>query len=168
MAFGGFRSDHAGIKFSVRLLTMVFFRNLPILAMEIIPRIVHLVKSKGCSMRILLFLLSLVPLFAFAQSWQLVHETNHYYKLYDVGFSDQYQGYAGGSNGYMIKTRDGGETWQQLPFFTNTDINDIEIVGMDTVYVGTWIDGEVWRSDDGGMTWTEITPVIDSRFIDLH
>ena len=62
--------------------------------------------------------------------------------------------YAGIEVGGMVRSRDGGETWQQLQG-TDADVHfvNLSLAGPDRVYVGT-ANGP-YRSDDGGqLKWT--------------
>jgi photosystem II stability/assembly factor-like uncharacterized protein len=64
-------------------------------------------------------------------------------------------------NGIFV-TRDGGETWQQLPSTDGTDfhwVNDLIVSGHDSRRIYAATRSGVLRSDDGGAAWTTVLPV---------
>jgi len=86
--------------------------------------------------------------------------------LYALEFVDEKQGWAGGSNGSLIVTNDGGMRWQRAPFPNRDTIRDI-------VFVDTrngWLLCErgdpreddslnrsyLMRTEDGGANWTKM------------
>ncbi len=89
--------------------------------------------------------------------------TNTYIDLWSVSFYDQMHGLAGGDEGFLIRTTDGGQTWQDLtsavvPYFKNTAGDTLRMRGI--VYLSTgqvWIcssNGKVAYSADHGATWS--------------
>lgn len=62
----------------------------------------------------------------------------------------------------IFLTRDGGETWTQLPSTTNPDfhwVNDLVISTHNPSRVYAATRTGVWRSDDAGTSWSRILPV---------
>lgn len=68
--------------------------------------------------------------------------------------------WASGTNGTVIRTADGGATWQTLavPGAEKLDFRDIDAVGDATAYVLSIGAGElsrIYKTSDAGRTWTE-------------
>lgn len=65
--------------------------------------------------------------------------------------------YAGGSGGSLIKTKNGGETWEVLPKFIESSVHIQEILlhptDTDILYVRA---STLYKSDDGGITYQNI------------
>lgn len=78
-----------------------------------------------------------------------------------IFFIDENIGWIAGDNGLLIKTINGGETFQYLSSGTNRDIAKVQFLDENTGYAtGGWSDGSqflVLRSDDGGDTWQNIS-----------
>jgi photosystem II stability/assembly factor-like uncharacterized protein len=70
-----------------------------------------------------------------------------------------------GSNRGVYRSRDAGETWEQLETSAYPDIRNVESLAVDPrspdhIYVGTW--HLPWKTEDGGRTWKSIkTGMID-------
>ena len=75
--------------------------------------------------------------------------------ILDMGFFDEFTGWIsdGGSNAGVQKTEDGGQTWthQSIPNFTTPQ--SIFILSKEVLFAG---DTELYRSLNGGDSWTEI------------
>ena len=82
----------------------------------------------------------------------------------NVTFTDTYKiFYAGGSNGNVYTSGDGGAAWALLnkPGGDNGGINSLFETVIDSVsiiFVGTQ-NGNIYSSADGGVTWTELSPL---------
>lgn len=68
--------------------------------------------------------------------------------------------WASGANGTILRTTDGGATWQTLriPGAEKLDFRDIDAVGERTAYALSIGSGElsrIYKTSDGGATWTE-------------
>jgi photosystem II stability/assembly factor-like uncharacterized protein len=94
----------------------------------------------------------------------LINET--YLDIFFLKSDPQY-GWACGFNGNTLRTTDGGETWDDtiIPIFRRSIIDGaylpmqlehIQFVNRDVGYVSG--NGLVYRSDDGGETWTNVFP----------
>jgi photosystem II stability/assembly factor-like uncharacterized protein len=79
-----------------------------------------------------------------------------------------------GSSGTFVKTTDGGQTWEELPFVDSA--YGALGIGFITEQIG-WIGGEAstepaYRTQDGGLTWQpddSLGPYINRfRFVDAH
>ena len=83
--------------------------------------------------------------------------------LQSVSFVDSQLGYACGTNSEVVKTTDGGLTWAPVtrPSVTNYTLQAIEFVDANTgwVIVNFLTDpgGNIFKTIDGGTTWTQQT-----------
>ena len=67
--------------------------------------------------------------------------------------------WASGSGGTIVRTADGGATWQRLsvPEAESLDFRDIDAVSADTAYVlsiGSGESSRIYKTTDAGRTWT--------------
>lgn len=76
--------------------------------------------------------------------------------LYAVSFCDPINGIAAGASGTVIITNDGGLTWTQLTGYSE-DFRSVCMVNPQLIFLGG---DNLYRSSDGGQTWT--TPGIQS------
>lgn len=58
-----------------------------------------------------------------------------------------------GNNGLLLKTTDGGSHWI-ISNISSGNFNWIEFLNQDTGFACSSTDGQVWKSIDGGITWT--------------
>lgn len=61
-------------------------------------------------------------------------------------------GYIVGSGGYILKSNDNGENWQQITIGTSNSLNSINIIDNETVIVSSI--NQIFKSVDGGENWT--------------
>jgi len=85
--------------------------------------------------------------------------------MHAIAFVDSQHGWAVGGNGSMIRTRDGGKTWELLKPPTKAELHAVHFVNPSVGYVGgnkkfrNKLNDEVWGSveilctRDGGETW---------------
>lgn len=81
--------------------------------------------------------------------------------LYCVYFTDILNGWISGIEGTLLKTQDGGDTWEILPTGTSLSLYTVFVK-----YGKGWIVGEkgaYLMSEDGGSTWTIYDDAIKSR-----
>jgi len=128
------------------------------------------IPMKNC----LLFILSVFVLFSTsvsAQSWETLNSGTDYI-LFDMcippGQSDVI--YAAGmqytwdAEGVIIKSTDGGDSWQQIVSGSNTPgFEAICFTSTEVGYVGGW-DGYFAKTVDGGETWNEMNAGLDNYF----
>jgi len=83
-------------------------------------------------------------------------------KLNAIDFPSNSVGYIGGNNGILLKTVDGGATWDQLSF-SGIDfaagyehINYLDFVDENLGYASSEYSG-VFKTTDGGFTWAQVT-----------
>jgi photosystem II stability/assembly factor-like uncharacterized protein len=81
-------------------------------------------------------------------------------------FTSKETGYAGGQSGMMMKTIDGGKTWQILDLGMPMDVNSIFFTTPDTGYV-IGQGGFIFKTIDAGMTWTQTNIGIDGGLYSL-
>ncbi len=83
-------------------------------------------------------------------------------KLNDIQFVDNQTGYIGGDNLTLLKTIDGGETWnaltpQGLPNQGSwSHIQDLEFVDASVGYLTVLNQMGVYKTTDGGLNWTVV------------
>ena len=80
------------------------------------------------------------------------------YHLFSVCFPDSNTGYAvgaEGSNGIIIKTTDGGTTWNILPTEADNPLLSVFFTDDNTGYAVGWM-GTCIKTTDGGTTWTNL------------
>ncbi|MCB2222383.1 MAG: hypothetical protein KQI35_18510 [Bacteroidetes bacterium] len=74
------------------------------------------------------------------------------YDLTCVHFADANHGFAGGLMGTIIRTTDGGDSWDALPVVSKTTVNAIHFLTPDTGFV-VGESGLFLKTFDGGTTW---------------
>lgn len=77
----------------------------------------------------------------------------------DIAFLDADVGWAVNSNGHILHTRDGGDTWQEQ-FFTGSAATYLRCVGFANQRRG-WVGSldssrRLFHTTDGGVTWSEV------------
>jgi len=95
-------------------------------------------------------------------------ETDEYGKqLITVHFVDDTVGWAAGAEGYILKTEDGGQTWNK----TYLDIGigflmDSYFVNQDTGWV---VGGDsIFKTKNGGETWESLEGLSNHRYLSCH
>jgi len=97
---------------------------------------------------------------AWAQSW-VVQTSGTTASLRGVSAVNAQIAWAGGTNGTVLKTVDGGTTWRPMgpPGTADLDFRDIEAIDDLTVYLlssGVGLLSRVYKTADGGESWTLI------------
>ena len=86
---------------------------------------------------------------------------------YCVGQANTYNG-----EGIVIKTTDGGDTWEQMTPAGTLWLTGISFIDVNTGYVCGW-GGDLLKTTDGGVTWESVTvqsnifKIIDVEFRDM-
>lgn len=113
-----------------------------------------------------LILLSLMPVQLQAQYWQRAnlpgtYAATFYLDVYFLPGNAQY-GWVCGYNGHVVRTTDGGTTWQgaTVPFSGRAagHLESVQFVDTQTGYASGPCG--FFKSTDGGASWTDITPSI--------
>ncbi len=103
------------------------------------------------------------------QTWVVQDSLTYPGALYGVTFLDTLKGFAVGDSGLILRTFDGGKTWDSIPSGTKNNLYDIQFAdSMRGIIVGR---GYCLLTEDGGVTWIEGTggPGMDVAFPDtLH
>jgi photosystem II stability/assembly factor-like uncharacterized protein len=96
----------------------------------------------------------------FAQSWA-PQEANAITHLSSVDFVDAETGYAAGAFGVILKTTNGGASWELLNSGTGLSFSDIHFVSgnsnvvMDNIGWAVGENGAIFKTEDGGTVWTQ-------------
>lgn len=108
-----------------------------------------------------LILTALLPTTLLAQWTPRVSGTTR--TLRDVHFLNENYGVAVGDSATFLITSNGGASWQPRTIGTKNSIQSVEIVGIDTILVaaGTYFEGEVYLTTDGGVDWALVAAGID-------
>ncbi len=98
-------------------------------------------------------------------TWEIVYAAPEEERpLLDVWFESAEHGYAIGAYGYFLETRDGGDTWQPRKISdSDYHLNQIAAASSERLYIAAEA-GTVYRSDDGGHSWKEVTSPYDGSF----
>lgn len=83
-----------------------------------------------------------------------------------VEFIDENTGFAVGVSGFIIKTTDAGETWNQLPLFTSETLRNIKYENNALYGVGSF--GTCFKSTDGGENWIDMSIFMNGHFFDVE
>ena len=102
---------------------------------------------------VLLLLLLAMTGVAKAQQWQELH-TGVTEDLYDICCIDTNNVLACGQNGVIVKTTDGGQTWEQINSNTNTNLHLLRFANGNIGFACG--DDTFLKTTDGGNTWTKM------------
>ncbi|MEM7372123.1 MAG: YCF48-related protein [Bacteroidota bacterium] len=85
--------------------------------------------------------------------WEPVFSSNSLFS--EMAFGDQQTGIAIGSGGLIVRTHDGGKSWNSSPSGTTNFLTGVDFATPDIVYV-TGEKGTLLKSVNGGLDWTSI------------
>lgn len=71
-----------------------------------------------------------------------------------IFFLDENIGLAGGENGNLVKTENGGIDWEIIESGISEPINDVFFINADVGFIAA-DKGEIHKTSDGGITWTD-------------
>lgn len=72
--------------------------------------------------------------------------------FFKITFITDSTGYISGSNGRLYRTIDQGDSWTQIPAWTNKDLLNLDFYDLNNGIVGGE-DGVLFYTNDGGLTW---------------
>lgn len=105
---------------------------------------------------LLLFYLSMISIHGFSQWIQQPSNTTN--MLRSICFTDANTGYVVGRTGTILKTTDGGTSWNALNIGTTHTLYSICFTSPDTAYFvggGSYLgDGIIFKTTDAGDNWT--------------
>ena len=105
----------------------------------------------------MILLLPILSLFFATPHWS-TQSSGVTARLRGVSAVSERVGWASGSGSTVLRTNDGGTTWQQRTITTDTlDFRDIDAVNAETAYVLSIGNGEasrIYKTSDAGATWT--------------
>ncbi len=111
--------------------------------------------------------------------WKLNAKTNYFRQVtgvsnddlgrkvvHEIDFTDPNHGYALANGGQIIKTTDGGSTWQRLQFpnFENSFLYTLAFANSSEGWIAG-NGGEIWYTDDGSTSWQKISTSFTSANI---
>ncbi len=88
--------------------------------------------------------------------------------LNDILFVNDSIGYAAGDHATILKTYDRGENWEKLPFNTDVFLNGLHFFDANNGLVVGGLHSNttsIFRTDDGGQSWTEIETDAIAKFL---
>lgn len=108
---------------------------------------------------VFLLLLSITELKAQLQ-WEGI-EVNASYHLYTIAAADDQVIYTGGYGGSLLKSSDGGNTWQNLNSGSTDWVSDMHFFDAQNGWICSQAQsdldsGQVQKTSDGGQTWTTV------------
>lgn len=96
------------------------------------------------------------------RTWVEKYYASPYYGIYNLKFTSENIGYGSGgarfdnfNEGQIVKTTDGGETWNRI--LTTTNINSISFIS-DNIGFYSNDNKEIFKTTDGGVSWNKISP----------
>lgn len=103
---------------------------------------------------VLIILFSAISLLSFSQ-WNWVNPTPTGNHLRDVFFVNSSVGYVVGGKGTIMKTQDGGETWDVIPPAMYRNFSFVWFCNEDTGYVSS-DSGTLFKTTNGGLDWNQL------------
>ncbi len=106
-----------------------------------------------------------------AQEWTVVSQPDFAKTITDLHFIDGLNGWGVGDEGLIIKTTDGGYSWETLVSPTNKDLAKLFFLDKQNGWIGTGNNflatpgGTVLKTTDGGSTWSEIDYSVNAPWV---
>ncbi len=114
----------------------------------------------------LLILFITIPIILICQTdWTLLNSGTTQ-NLNSVDFFDENNGLAVGSNGLILRTIDGGDTWESVASGIFNNLNDICFIDEATI-VAVGDGATILRTIDGGVSWAPVTCGVYSNLISI-
>jgi photosystem II stability/assembly factor-like uncharacterized protein len=89
------------------------------------------------------------------------------FPLNTVFFIDRNAGWAGGENGLILRTGDGGQNWTDGNIGSENNIYDMQFFN-DSTGRSVTANGGIYRTDDGGNTWQPDSSGTNSDLLSMH
>ncbi|KAA5533657.1 T9SS type A sorting domain-containing protein [Taibaiella lutea] len=115
--------------------------------------------------KILVLLIIIISIRTNAQYWHEVGSGTQR-QLFSISFANQQVGYIGGYDGVLLKTVNGGQTWDSLSQIavmnTFNDVIDLDFVSASVGYavISNYNDptfrGDLFKTTDGGLSWSPV------------
>lgn len=80
---------------------------------------------------------------------------NFWQRWYDIQFANSLNGFVVGEQGTVLKTSDGGASWQEIFVGSALPLKSVSIPSIDNIFVAG-DNGFIYKSSDTGVTWTRI------------
>lgn len=98
---------------------------------------------------------------SFGQNWQTLNASTLSWRFEDMQFVDPEIGWVVDGGGQILKTADGGETWNQQHFNSDHFFRSVEFINDQIGFAGTLANGNpnttLLKTVNGGNTWVDIT-----------
>jgi photosystem II stability/assembly factor-like uncharacterized protein len=100
-----------------------------------------------------------------AATWFEQDHPNQGPSIYDLYFADLSHGWAAGGSGLLLRTGDGGETWEN----TETDVvfMNVEFYGIFNGWAVGGLFGQLYHTIDGGVSWSQERKGTDGFITDI-
>jgi photosystem II stability/assembly factor-like uncharacterized protein len=86
------------------------------------------------------------------EQWKTVYINRSPNVFYNITFADSLNGYVVGQGGIMIKTTDGGATWDSINSGTNQTLYSVQFANKNIGYACGY-NGTIIKTNDAGKTW---------------
>lgn len=93
---------------------------------------------------------------SYTQKW-FRHPSFYWQRWHDIKFVDKQIGFITGEHGTVLKTTDGGTTWQEQYLGIALSMHSIGISSSSNIFIGGDF-GSLYRSTDLGISWQKILP----------
>ncbi|MEX0635878.1 MAG: hypothetical protein WD135_03850, partial [Ferruginibacter sp.] len=101
-------------------------------------------------------------------TWNLIYE-NESVGMVDMFFLDDLTGFMAGNFGKMLKTENGGTEWTEIGnSFLTGSLTSVWFINSDTGYVGKTTSHGMYKTDDGGQTWSQNFGYFPSNCYTMH
>lgn len=90
----------------------------------------------------------------YTQKW-FRQPLNYWQKWYNIHFADSLNGFIVGEHGTVLRTSDGGTSWQEIYVGSALPLKSIGIPSLDNIFV-VGENGLIYKSCDSGITWAKI------------
>ncbi|MEM7103705.1 MAG: YCF48-related protein [Bacteroidota bacterium] len=119
-----------------------------------------------------LFFLFITSNSIYAQtSWQPLNTNTLSWRFEDMFWLDANIGWVVDGGGQILKTEDGGATWDQQFYDSDYYFRSVEFLDENVGFAGTLSsaesNGSLWKTTDGGITWNNITNLLPKSVLGI-